>query len=294
MKINVMREFLRLCETRNYTRTAEEMYISQSVLSRHIASLEEELGCQLINRSRTSFELTEAGEAAQESFRKILLEYQDLLSRISSDEDRGELHVGVLYYDYTKYVEKIRETFHAHYPGITLHLHSYQPEEIEQDLLKGKIDAAFLYSVHSLKRDDISTMPFLKIPFSIMFDQKHRLHDHEEIHFSDLAGEKILWPSSHFELSQTDIIMKNILEKNHTVLQEYIPFNNFDDVPFLLKDTGAVFLSPMANANAYHDAVECRDLDPERYSTDISLVWRKDSRNPAVRALLNAVRITYP
>ena len=40
MKLNIIREFLRLCEAKNYTRTAEELYISQSVLSRHIAALE--------------------------------------------------------------------------------------------------------------------------------------------------------------------------------------------------------------------------------------------------------------
>lgn len=52
MKLNIIREFLRLCETKNYTRTAEELYISQSVLSRHIAAPEEELGVQLIKNIR--------------------------------------------------------------------------------------------------------------------------------------------------------------------------------------------------------------------------------------------------
>ena len=52
MKLNIIREFLRLCETKNYTHTAEELYISQSVLSRYITALEEELGVQLIKNIR--------------------------------------------------------------------------------------------------------------------------------------------------------------------------------------------------------------------------------------------------
>lgn len=296
MKLNVIREFLRLCETKNYTRTAEELYISQSVLSRHIAALEEELGVQLINRSRSAFELSEAGEIAKQSFEKMILEYQDLLGSLSAlnESGEGELHAGALYYDYSQYIANIRGTFHDHYPQISLQFHSYQPEQIEQDLLNGKIDIAFLYGVRSTKRKDVRLMPFLKVPVCVMCDASHRLSALKEIRVSDLDNEKILWPSSHLELSNTAEIINGIFEKNHIRMREYIPFTNFDDVPYLLKSTGAVFLSPMANTSAYPAGTVCRDLQSGECAMDISAVWRKDCTNPAIRALLNAVRITYP
>lgn len=295
MKISIIREFVRLSETKNYTRTAEELYISQSVLSRHISSLEDELGVQLISRSRSSFELTEAGQAVLESFRKILLEYQDLLTRISglSQQESGEIHVGVLYYDYSSYVAKIREALREHYPNIRIHMHSYQPEQIEQDLLNGKIDAAFLYGVKTLKREDISTHQFLKIPVSIMYDKSHRFSQIFDLSVSDLAHEKILWPSCRLELSRTADIVKAMFKKNNVHPSGYLTFDNFDDVPFLLKETGAVFISPMANQKAYPDTVECRYLEPDKWNMDISLVWRTDNRNPAIKSLLNVLRITY-
>lgn len=81
MKTDIMREFVRLTETKSYTKTSEEMYIVQSALSRHIFALEDELGCQLINRSRTTFELTPAGELVRKKFKKILAEHQDLLEQ---------------------------------------------------------------------------------------------------------------------------------------------------------------------------------------------------------------------
>lgn len=55
MKLNIMREFVKLAETQNFSRTAEELYIAQSALSRHMVSLEEELRVQLIKRTRNSF-----------------------------------------------------------------------------------------------------------------------------------------------------------------------------------------------------------------------------------------------
>lgn len=296
MKISIIREFVRLSETKNYTKTAEELYISQSVLSRHIASLEEELGTQLISRSRTSFTLTEAGEAARKHFVKILDEYQSLLGEISemNGDEEGRLDVGVLYYDYSAYVEKIRRVFHEHCPKIRLHLHSYQPEQIEEDLLNRRIDAAFLYGVKSLKRDDIRTSSFLRVPLTIMYDRSHRLASLENIRIADLNGEKILWPDCRLQLSQTSGILRDLFRENHVRMSEYISFSNFDDVPFLLAETGGIFISPMANMNAYPGNVECRYLGSGEYRMDISTVWRSDCDNRAIRHLLQAVRITYP
>ena len=64
MKINHIREFLLLVSNRNFSKTAEQLYMAQSALSRHISSMEDELGVQLISRSTTTFSLTEEGEKA--------------------------------------------------------------------------------------------------------------------------------------------------------------------------------------------------------------------------------------
>ena len=56
--------FLELFRTRNITRTAELMYVSQSTVSNRLKSLENELGCQLIVRTRGHrvVQLTRQGE----------------------------------------------------------------------------------------------------------------------------------------------------------------------------------------------------------------------------------------
>lgn len=124
MKISHIREFLLLVSNRNFSKTAEQLYMAQSALSRHISSMEDELGIQLISRSTTTFSLTEEGEKAVEGFRKVMEEYQHTLFRIGAAAGKvtGELRVGILYYDMNTYVAQIRNTFRRNFPEASLRL----------------------------------------------------------------------------------------------------------------------------------------------------------------------------
>lgn len=291
-----MREFVKLAENQNYTKTAEELYIAQPVLSRHIVSLEEELRVRLINRSRNSFELTEEGRLVLEEFKKILDIYGNMLDKLSrfDMEAEGELHLGFLYYDMKCYVGKIREEFHRRFPKVKLFLHSYQPKELEDDLLNGKLDAALIYGAEYCHRRDIERMPFLKIPYTLIYDKTHRFSNIKDLHISDLDGEKLLVPNVEYEINCVGSQISRILEKGGAHISEYIEIANFDEVPFILHDTGAVYLSPMANVSAYGTDTEYRFLFPETYGCDVSAVWKKDNRNPEIAFLCSAIKICFP
>jgi DNA-binding transcriptional LysR family regulator len=47
MDIQMMREFVRLAETLNFTKTARELYVTQPTLSRRIMLIEQEHGSTL-------------------------------------------------------------------------------------------------------------------------------------------------------------------------------------------------------------------------------------------------------
>ncbi|HIT90651.1 MAG TPA: LysR family transcriptional regulator, partial [Candidatus Merdenecus merdavium] len=252
MKLSLMREFVKLAELQNYSRTAEELYIAQSALSRHIASLEEELRVQLINRTRNSFELTSVGEIVLEDFKRILSEYEDLLDKLSRREKiaKGELHLGVLYYDRDFYVAKIRKVFLEKYPMVKLILHSYQPTSLENALINGEIDMAILYSVAGCNRPDIKHYPFLKIPYSIMYDKEHRFASNGKIKIEDLQGERLLYPEAPFEICHSGEQLNQMLKESGVSVKKEFSIRNYDEVPWIMKDTGAIYISPMVNNNA--------------------------------------------
>lgn len=63
MNTSYFREFTVLAEVKNYWEAAERLYINQSTLSKHIKSMENELGILLFDRSTRHVELTRYGKA---------------------------------------------------------------------------------------------------------------------------------------------------------------------------------------------------------------------------------------
>lgn len=60
-----IRTFLSVCETLSFTRTAEQLSISQPAVSQHIAQLERELGAKLFDRCGRRLALSAAGRQAR-------------------------------------------------------------------------------------------------------------------------------------------------------------------------------------------------------------------------------------
>ncbi|AJY50051.1 LysR family transcriptional regulator [Halomonas sp. KO116] len=87
----ILKDFLVLCETKSFSRTAEHRHVSVSGLSRRIQGLEEWAGTALFERRNGELALTEAGYELQ----KIVLEslpvfeeFRESVARRSGDQKR--------------------------------------------------------------------------------------------------------------------------------------------------------------------------------------------------------------
>src|SRR2546423_13992174 len=56
-----LRAFAAVARQRSFSRAAQELYVTQPAISKHVASLEAELGTQLVIRDRRALALTPAG-----------------------------------------------------------------------------------------------------------------------------------------------------------------------------------------------------------------------------------------
>lgn len=123
MNFQSMEYFTIIAEERNFTRAAERLHITQQSLSAHIASIEQELGCQLLVR-RVPLELTYAGRTFlsyamdwQESFKSMTKEFNDI-----SQNQKGQLRIGLAHSRSRIIMPLLVKRFLEQYPNIEIDL----------------------------------------------------------------------------------------------------------------------------------------------------------------------------
>lgn len=94
MNLTDIETFLTIVETRNITKTAESLFVTQPTVSRRLQNLEEELGFALLRRKKgiKQIELTEKGEAFVLVAERWLSVWQEV-ERIKNEEDTTLLTV---------------------------------------------------------------------------------------------------------------------------------------------------------------------------------------------------------
>ena len=96
MELKQLQYFLQVAEYLNFSRAAQQLYISQPALSYQIAELERELGVELFVRDRRRVHLTAAGKALVDPARRLLGQAEELplLARQGSMGPGGKLRIG--------------------------------------------------------------------------------------------------------------------------------------------------------------------------------------------------------
>jgi DNA-binding transcriptional LysR family regulator len=87
-RLQSMRVFAKVVEQGSFARAAQALDISNAVVTRHVADLEEHLGTRLLNRTTRRLSLTETGHAYLERVLQILLEIDDAEAIASSQSKK--------------------------------------------------------------------------------------------------------------------------------------------------------------------------------------------------------------
>ncbi len=101
MTTELMQEFYVLATLLNYSRAAENLYIAQSVLSRHMKSLEEELSVQLFDRDTHHVSLTAEGKLLLQGVGSLLRKAERTLSAAADPDIRPDRKITIVYHEQT-------------------------------------------------------------------------------------------------------------------------------------------------------------------------------------------------
>ena len=146
MDFEKIQYFLALAENLNYTKAAQQLFISQSMLSRHIIAMEEEIGMPLFVRNSHGVALTSAGTFMKNALKNISIEYETAIKRAQIIDKglSGELRIGIISATGLLHLKKRLKKYERLRPDVKIILSIVEsPLEITQGLEKNYIDIGF-------------------------------------------------------------------------------------------------------------------------------------------------------
>ncbi|GAJ26609.1 LysR family transcriptional regulator [Liquorilactobacillus sucicola DSM 21376 = JCM 15457] len=84
--------FLVLTQTLSYTKTAEQLYISQPAVTQQIQRLEEKLDLKLVHYHRPNLKITQAGEELADFLQRTSVQAKQVLERIQTPDKFQEIN----------------------------------------------------------------------------------------------------------------------------------------------------------------------------------------------------------
>ncbi len=137
--------FLKLCEKMNYTKTAEELHITQPAVTQHIRFLEEHYGSRLFSYTGKVLHLTEKGELLQRLASEMVANEIGIQKEMArTEEEEIHLHIGATKTIGEYVIPVIMSRFLRQNPQYRLHLYVDNTKHLLQMLEKGELDFTIL------------------------------------------------------------------------------------------------------------------------------------------------------
>ena len=144
MDITKLHLFCSLSGSLHFGRAASACHVSPSTLSRNIKQLEDDLGVALFVRDNRSVALTHEGEQFLSFAKEVIQQwetYQESLL-VQADQLRGQLSIYCSVTASYSFLYEILTEFRVKHPGIAIKLHTGDPAQSIERILKGDEDIA--------------------------------------------------------------------------------------------------------------------------------------------------------
>lgn len=162
MEIRLLREFLQLAKSLNYTTAADMLFMSRSTLSKHIKQLEDELGVELFARSTKSVRLTKQGEVLRKRAYNIMSEYETALIELDGSKTvQGTLRiVGCSRYPLINDVMRAEASaFERAYRDVDITMDDIFARDYRDPLMDGTYDVVCSFRLPGLNEEGLEFTP---------------------------------------------------------------------------------------------------------------------------------------
>lgn len=295
MDIDILRECHHLSQSLSFTETAKHFYITQSALSRHIASLESELGVKLFIRSKNGVHLTKAGRVFVADILKIIADYEQALRNLNTFKQgfNSVIKLGYLFGATSSFLADAIASFSDKYPTVFVSASSLEINEIISALDQNKITIAITSGVWRFPEDRFSERNLYPDGTCLMLPPGHalvkELAGRERVNASELRGRSDLFvPDSSIGNYETAEYSKLLdISDSNTTNSLIDGIGNLLSIEAMMLSSGNGFVSYRHLENVYGgDRFVVIPVDTAIEPFYVRAVWKRSQESEALLAFV--------
>lgn len=293
MELRQLEYFVELCRVRNFTKASENLHVAQPAVTKAIQKLEEELGVQLIDRSRKPLGLTRSGERFYKRIDQLLRDLEDACAEAT---ERASVHralsvcvspmAGVLLNDLLMDGRLVEE-------GLLYNVIYRSSIETVEKLLHKELDLGFV--IGEELPPELVFLPLEEQEALCMMPKGYHLLELPELTFGDLREEQFFGEQNGSRSALSRLVAQRCREAGFSpsffFTQDYHPDMQLT-AAWVRRGYGIGFIPEHAARRL--ESVAFRPVSPPlRFR--VGLAYRKD-REPSVQLqrLIGYIRQHYP
>ena len=184
--------FCKVVELKSFSKAANAVFLAQPSVSERIATLEDRVGSQLLDRLGRQVVPTAAG--------KLLYKHACLLLNMKKDAcnemqgflgtQKGEIHIGGSTIPGEYIFPKILENFRKKYPLVTVALTISDTSDIEERVMNGDFELGVVGSKST--HDSLICRDLWKDELVLAVSARHKWVAKTQVHFDELSKEPFI------------------------------------------------------------------------------------------------------
>jgi len=269
----------------HFTKAANELYISQSTLSKNIDALEKELGVSLFEKRGRNIRLTSYGKILRDAVQSGLREIDKGIKLIQSisNEQSGMIRIATIYSAGSFMIPQYIKGFREKYPDVKFKYFQKPTYRILDDLLGGEIEIGFCsnYELNeeysSLHREEILTEELCLIAH-----KEHPVASKKSVAFDELLEEDWIGYSGDTGISTA---IMDILRASGIHKKLHFSYSASEDSAIigLVRSGLGISIVPKDMALLPDDIVKIKFSRPYLFRS-IYMVWNSNNLSPAAKA----------
>ncbi len=274
--------FLAVAEELHYRKAAEKLFISQPGLSTQIKQMEGILQTQLFIRDKKKVRLTPAGAFLKSEVEFILnhLEQTKKQLKLIGEGHQGEIRIGFLGSAMQQVVPSLLLDLKKQFPSIHTSLEELSNRAQLSAISRDKLDLGFVRLSRVPK--GLRLKPVFEDTFSLVLPSSHPIQPNNFKGIHQVSQEDFILFSQDYSPLYFDTVM-SICEDGGFTPKVSHKSVHAQTIFKLVENNLGIAIVPTALQYGFQMKVKFIELRYIKQRAVLSMVWKEDNRNPALR-----------